>query len=100
MGPQGRYKSFTSLMILLVLGGCTTDDHATGVIEKKYAASGPHSVTVARTTPPCDHRGNQCDLYYPTDLAAGVPIITWATGPAVSLTRPITFSNTWRPGAS
>jgi hypothetical protein len=82
LSSHGRNKSLVSLMVLLALAGCTTDDHATGVIEKKYAAPGPHSVTVSRTTQPCDHRGNQCDLYYPTDLAVGVPhpIITWGNG--------------------
>ncbi|MBV8136381.1 MAG: hypothetical protein JO121_12245, partial [Deltaproteobacteria bacterium] len=82
MSQHNRYKYFAALMILLALAGCTTDDHATGVIEKKYAAPGPHDVTVARTTQPCDHRGNQCDQYYPTELSVGAPhpIITWGNG--------------------
>ena len=74
----------------LALAGCAVfNDSPTGTIEQKYAAWGPagQAVTVGITPPPpqgapCDHLGNQCDLYYPTNLAVGAPhpIITWGNG--------------------
>ena len=81
--PRAGCKFLACLFTALTLLGCTrTDDHATGAIEKKYAAFGPQNVTEAVTSKPCDHRGNRCDLYYPTNLAAGIPhpIITWGNG--------------------
>ncbi len=81
--PRASCKFLACLFTALTLLGCTrTDDHATGAIEKKYAAFGPQNVTEAVTSKPCDHRGNRCDLYYPTNLAAGIPhpIITWGNG--------------------
>jgi hypothetical protein len=76
-------------MCLLLLGtsavlvGCPgPDDHATGVIEEKYAAPGPQAVTVAPSSQCCDRRGNHFDLYYPTNVALSAPhpIITWGNG--------------------
>ena len=64
------------------LAGCGPDDHATGVIEKKYGAAGPWAVTKVLDTKCCDSRGNSYDIYYPTNLA-GIshhPIITWGNG--------------------
>jgi hypothetical protein len=81
--PRGSFKFLVWLIASLALAGCVaTDDHATGVIEIKYAAPGPQAVTVALSSQPCDHRGNRCDLYYPTNLAVGSPhpIITWGNG--------------------
>jgi hypothetical protein len=81
--PRESCKFLVLLIALWTLASCTpTDDHATGAIEKKYAAHGPQVVTVAVSPQPCDHRGNRCDLYYPTNLAAGIPhpIITWGNG--------------------
>jgi hypothetical protein len=81
--PRGRGKFLVGLIAAFAVFGCTaTDDHATGVIEQKYAAAGPQAVTVALGSQCCDHRGNRYDLYYPTNLAAGAPhpIITWGNG--------------------
>ena len=80
---RGSCKFLVWLIASLALVGCTTtDDHATGTIEQKYAALGPQAVTVALSSQCCDHRGNRYDLYYPTDLAAGSPhpVITWGNG--------------------
>ena len=79
----GSCKFPELLVMFFVLFGCTLpDDHATGAIEIKYAAPGPQAVTVAPSSQCCDHRGNRYDLYYPTNLAAGVPhpVIAWANG--------------------
>jgi len=74
----------------LALVGCTTtDDHPTGTIEQKYAASGRQAVMVALSSQCCDHRGTRYDLYYPTDLAAGSPhpVVTWGNGTGGGLKR-------------
>ena len=76
-------KFLVCLIASLALVGCgATDDHATGAIEKKYAAPGSQAVTVALSYKCCDRRGNRYDLYYPTNLAAGAPhpILTWGNG--------------------
>jgi len=76
-------KFLVWLIASLALVGCTTtDDHATGTIEQKYAAPGPQAVTVGLSSQCCDHRGNRYDLYYPTSLAPGSPhpVITWGNG--------------------
>jgi hypothetical protein len=81
--PRDSCKFLVWLIASLALFGCTTtDDHATGAIEQKYAAPGPQPVTVAPSSQCCDHRGNRYDLYYPTNLAAGAPhpILTWGNG--------------------
>src|SRR6516162_5920776 len=81
--PRGSCKFLVWLTASLALFGCTTtDDHATSAIEQKYAAPGPHAVTVAPSSQCCDHRGNWYDLYYPANLAAGAPhpILTWGNG--------------------
>ncbi len=77
--------SFAVLTLAAAVTGCTTyNDSPTGVIERKYAAMGPaaSALTVTTTQQHCDHRHNACDLYYPTNLAAGAPhpIITWGNG--------------------
>ena len=47
------------LVTSAVLVGCRgPDDHATGVIEEKYAAPGPQAVTVAPSSQCCDRRGS------------------------------------------
>jgi hypothetical protein len=81
--PRATCKYLFCLIACFALFACTaTDDHATGTIEQKYAASGPQAVTVVLNSACCDHRGNRYDLYYPTNLVAGTPhpIITWGNG--------------------
>lgn len=81
--PHPSCKFLFWLVASIAFASCTkTDDHPTGVIERKYAAPGPQHVTEAITSQPCDHRANRCDLYYPANLAAGAPhpIITWGNG--------------------
>jgi hypothetical protein len=81
--PRRSRHFLVWLIVSLLLASCgKIDDHPTGAIEKKYAAPGSQAVTVALSPKPCDHRGNQCDLYYPTNLAASSPhpIITWGNG--------------------
>ena len=83
MIPRRSCRFLAWLIVALSLASCgKIDDHPTGAIEKKYAAPGSQAVTVALSPKPCDHRGNQCDLYYPTNLAASSahPIITWGNG--------------------
>src|SRR5690349_18691918 len=80
---RGCCNFLVCLIVSVAFFGCTTtDDHATGAIEQKYAAPGPQAVTVAPSSQCCDHRGNRYDLYYPTNLAAGAPhpIVTWGNG--------------------
>jgi hypothetical protein len=77
--PEG----IAALAWLGALAACgAIDDHATGTIEKKYAAPGPQAVSKSVTAQACDHKGDLCDLYYPTALTANAPhpIIAWGNG--------------------
>ncbi len=72
--------------LALALGGCgTAPESATfepGVIEARYAESGPEAVTTSIIG---DDAGNDLyKIYHPTDLKAGLPLIVWGNGTGAS----------------
>jgi hypothetical protein len=72
---------YGSMVIISILGACTPN-FPTGTIEKKYYATGPWT-PLTTGVGCCDSKGNQYDLYYPTNLGANGflhPIITWGNG--------------------
>lgn len=71
------------IWIIIKNSGQPSQNYPTGVIESKYYAHGPWSVSNIRTTNVCDSSGNRCRIYYPTNLGANGfshPILTWGNG--------------------
>jgi hypothetical protein len=58
----------------VLLPDCGPRNSPTGAIEKEYYAAGPWQVTVNLGGACCDSLHNRFDLYYPTNLGAGVAI--------------------------
>lgn len=59
----------------------------TGPIETKYYANGPFATTTTRSAAACDSKGNQCDIFYPSDIASSttrMPLVVWANGTAAT----------------
>jgi Chlorophyllase enzyme len=59
----------------------------TGPIETKYYANGPFATTQTRSAAPCDSKGNQCDIFYPSDVTSSTtrwPLVVWANGTAAT----------------
>lgn len=55
----------------------------TGTIETKYYANGTFATTQTRSTVACDSKGNQCDVFYPSNITASqerLPLVLWANG--------------------
>ncbi len=55
----------------------------TGPIETKYYANGPLTTTQTRSAAACDSKGNQCDVFYPSNMTSSqerLPLVVWANG--------------------
>jgi len=55
----------------------------TGPVETQYYANGSYATTTTRSTAACDSKGNQCDVFYPTNIASlntRLPLVVWANG--------------------
>lgn len=56
-----------------------------GPVETQYYANGPYATTQTRSAAACDSKGNQCDVFYPANIAslnARLPLVVWANGTA------------------
>jgi hypothetical protein len=87
-------KRFLALLSTVILQSCTapTAVHYTpsGLVERKYSANGPWSVSLITTPESCDRAGNVCDIWYPTELGTNPlqsikkgfrhPVIVFADG--------------------